>query len=474
MAGTERKRRSAPKPVQGSPTPRIAPPVPARSLVDAYVAQATAIGVDLYPWQRTAARYQNAVRPDGRWLWREACFVVARQNGKTELLVPLIVQRLRMGRRIMHTAQNRELPREVHARIADLMAAHYPDELKHRGRGIRFGAGQEEINLTNGGHYRIVAPTRSGARGPANDDVIVDEVRELTDYGFIAAAKPTLTASSNPQFLYLSNAGEDDSVVLNALRDRADEDPGLAYLEWSAAPERAPDDVEGWREANPAMGHNPAVLEFLETEYRTNRLQGTMSIFETEHLCRWVSTMRERLVAEFDWAACRAPLRKPARPVLGVAMDPDGRRASVALAWRTGDAVSLRMLYDVTGSPIDTDRLGTDLKKTAATFGAPTIAFDPLTDRELVKYARKSKPVQGQEFANATAQFVNLVAARTLAWDDADAVSADLAWTARKADPGGAYHAVRLSDDRPITAALAAIRAVWLASGPRTARLGVY
>ena len=69
----------------------------------------------------------------------------------------------------------------------------------------------------------------------------------------MAASRPTLTASRNPQTIYCSNAGDDMSVVLNALRTRAETDPSLAYMEWSAAPERPIDDREGWAEANPAL-----------------------------------------------------------------------------------------------------------------------------------------------------------------------------------------------------------------------------
>jgi hypothetical protein len=47
-------------------------------------------------------------------------------------------------------------------------------------------------------------------------------------------------------------------------------------------------------------------------------------------------------------------------------------------------------------------------------------------------------------------------------------VTDDLTWTSRKQDhETGSYQAVRAQDDRSITASLAAIRAVWLASGPR-------
>ena len=79
----------------------------------------------------------------------------------------------------------------------------------------------------------------------------------------------------------------------------------------------------------------------------------------------------------------------------------------------------------------------------------------------------KPERVTGQEWANATAQFVNLVTARRLRWQDAGSLGDDLAWTSRKAhDETGHFTAVRMADDHPIPAALASIRAVWLASGP--------
>ena len=78
-----------------------------------------------------------------------------------------------------------------------------------------------------------------------------------------------------------------------------------------------------------------------------------------------------------------------------------------------------------------------------------------------------TKSITGQEWANASAQFVNLVTSRRLRWQDNGALSDDLAWTSRKAhDETGHFTAVRMADTHPIPAALASIRAVWLASGP--------
>jgi hypothetical protein len=466
MAATLPRRR--PVGPRGSATPRVAPPVPARSRGAELREQAKALGIDFFPWQDTAGRYLYALGRRERWLYPEVGLIVARQNGKTEILVPHIVKRLRMGRRIMHTAQNRELPREVFARVADAMEDTYPALLEKR---PRFANGQEEILLRNGGKYRIVAPTRGGARGPSNDDVIVDEVRELDTHDFIAAAKPTLNASANPQILYLSNMGDDDSDVLNALIRRAGEDPALAYLEWSAPPEAEPDDVAGWLAANPAAGHMPQVLPNLTREHRSHLLAGTMAIFETEHLCRPVATLKPGLSNVTAWERWETPELEatPRRATLGLALDPAGTRASLAAAWpRPDGTIGLRLLYDVAGDPIDTDRLGKDMRNTARGLAAGVTGFDPLTDQALARSFTRTEPISAQKHANASAAFVSLLEAGRIRWEDAAAVGVDLEWTTRKGhEASGSFLAVRSREERPITAALAAIRAVWLASAPR-------
>jgi len=450
---------------QGTAEPRLAPPLPLKHGGKAFAAVAKSIGIDLMPWQQTTARYLTAIGPDARWLYRELAAVVARQQGKTTLLQPLIIDRLLKGQHIMHTAQNRELPREVHDAVANLLLEHFRDQLPPK-RGIRYGAGQEEIRLINGGHYRIVAPSRGGARGPSNDLVIIDELREMEDFDFIAAAKPTLTASPNPQMVYLSNAGTDDSVVLNSLKKRADADPSLAYLEWSAGPERAPDDEAGWLEANPAIGHKDGILDYLEHEYTSNLLADTMELFETEHLCRWVRTLSPPLVKPDVWAAARGELEAPTRPVLGISLDPDGTRASAVIAWRQSDtSIGMRLVADVTGNPVDVDRFGPDLVKLARTLGAFTVVHDPY-DEQLSRHFRKARPVNGREFAGSCGAFVRAIEGGNLHHKESEAIGDDLGWTQKRPVGPGAWMAIKRNDEHPITAALAAIRAVGAVSGP--------
>lgn len=437
----------------------MAPPVPALSLVREFEAAAVEAGIELMPWQIHAARYLTAIteRKVGKWKYREVCIVVARQNGKTSLLKPLILQRLRAGMKMLHTAQNRTLPRETFLEIAAVLADD-PDVVE-----IRQANGQESIKMVNGGTYSLVAP-RPGVRGYGVDVVILDEVREQHNFELMQAIKPTVTASRNPQTIYLSNAGDVTSVVLNDLKRRAHEDDSLAYLEWSAAPERPIDDQVGWREANPALGIT-IQLDTLLDLYRSSKA----TAFETEHLCRWVRSMRPRLVSDHAWEQARVEeLENGVRPYMGVAVDAAGRRASVALAWQQENGVVALDLVEDIADDLDLDKLGQALHDRAVRGGVVGIGYAGWTDTSLARHLGKNaRAIDGREFANASVTFARLTESGFLAWRGSDTLTNDLLWLARKPHESGAWQAVVVDEEHGATAALAAIRAVWLASGPR-------
>lgn len=461
---------------RGKERPRLAPPLPLRHEAAAVHAEADRLGLTLYPWQRRALRYATATVPGGGVLYPEVAIIVARQNGKTTFSEPLVVQWLRAGLRVMHVAHTRELPREMFDVIAQALSDEPELFPKRRGRIIwpRYGAGQEEIKLNNGGRYRIAAARTGGARGFPNDRVLVDELREMHSHDFMGALLPTLVAAPDPQTVYLSNAGTDESVVLNAIRDRAGADPSLAYLEWSAAPQRPTGDRAGWLEANPSVGHRPGLWRNLERSYESARLGGTLGQFETENLCRWVHTVLPPIVKVETWEELRAELPAPRRPALGLALDPTGRRASAALAWQLDSGrVATRLLADEVGEPIDVPAFGEQLRRLAKEVRVRRVAYDAATDQELAKYVPRAESVSGAKLTNASSMFVNLVESSGLAWDG-EAVTADIEWLGRRTHPlPGTWTAVPMSDEHPVTGMLATIRAVWLASGPRPVKARV-
>lgn len=467
MLAADGARRSSPK---GATRPRLAPPEPITTpVLQEYLAAAAKLRIELVPWQRVAARYMIATQGK-RWRWPEVCIVVARQNGKTKLLLPRVLMGLERGESILHTAQNRKLPGKTFREIASAVLT---DPVLGATAEVRKANGQEEVRLPGGGRYFLVAPTPGAARGETADLVLIDEVREQQDQDLMDAILPTITARPGAQVIYLSNAGDEDSVILNELKRRGEQGDGrLAYLEWSAGPERGLDDVAGWAEANPMLGYgmNLATLE----GFRRSR---PPTSFETEHLCRWVQSMLPGFLPPELWERQHAGrgttphLEHPARPTMAVALDASGRRASVCLAWmQTDGSIALRLTDDLNAEGgLDIDRMGRDLRDAATRAKVRAVGHDPETEAELIKYQRQSTPVIGRAFTAASQTFVQAVQAGRLRWeDDTGALTADLAWTARRIDADdGTFFAVKAKPDRPITAILAAIRAVSLATGDR-------
>ena len=112
------------------------------------------------------------------------CIVVARQNGKTTLMMPIIIQALRDGKRIVHIAQNRNLPRQMFDLIAgEICTGHRTSCPRAAGQdhlaALRRRAGGSQAQQRR--PYRIAAANQGGARGFTNDIVIVDELREMVN-----------------------------------------------------------------------------------------------------------------------------------------------------------------------------------------------------------------------------------------------------------------------------------------------------
>lgn len=456
---------------QSRTPPRLAPPAPARTMIKDYERAADELGITLMPWQNVVGRYMTALGPKGNWLYRRVAVIVARQNGKTEIIKPRVLLGLRLGRAQLHIAQDRTRPRQ--STFEPLVE--FFDSAEHRRlygvKQIRLGSGQERLVCYNGGSYTITAPTSGSARGGSYDDVYVDEVQEFEDDRVEAIIRPTTTARPNAQITYFGSAGTENAVVLNDIRRRKDDDPRMAYLEWSASPERGINDREGWAEANPALGITISI-ENLEDDF----VSMIPNDFEREHMARWVISSQPRLLPEGIWERTRTEdAGDPQRPVMGVSLDPGGKRASAAIAWMRSDgSIGLRVEADVTGDPIKVDEVGPMLAKRAIKLGATSVSYDDWTDKDLARHFKNAKPCNGRDFAAASESFVRLVEAGRLRWDLADEVTTDLAWTARKPHESGAWQAVRAQHDRSITAVLAAIRAAWLASAPRVPAPRIY
>lgn len=424
--------------------------------------QATAdIGLRHFAWELDAASAIYA-RTGDHWRFPEVCIVCSRRNGKTTLVKPRVIEGLRRGEKILHVAHNRALPRKaVFIPIVSQAKKLFPDLEPY----VRLANGTEELSLSNGAVYEIASDRQGSGRGTGNDTIIIDELREQESDDLVAAVAPTIADSPDGQIIYLSNAGTDKSLTLNTLRASRDTNPYLCYLEWSAAPEREIDDREGWREANPSLPFMPQMWQTLETAF----LSRSASVFKTEHLCQWVTSMSSAVVTEFTWRTqCVVTgLEPPKRPGLGVALDPSGTRMSAFLGWQQADgSIAVQPVLEIEGM-VDVDAVGKQLRQLAMKNRARMTAYSGSTDVALSQYLSHTKPVDGRLHAQASASFATLAESGRLKVISSELLDNDLRYTVRRDHNDGAWSAVRADEKRPITSALAAIRAAWLAAAPK-------
>lgn len=450
------------------PSPRVAHhrlSDAAGSLVDALGTAARLAGLPkgLLPWQTHVAEVVTSVDADGRWLHPEAAVVVARQNGKTTFITPRVITGLTRGEHIVHVAHDRARPAETFLEVADIFER-VPSLKSLLAAKPARARGFERLKTVTGGDYHIYSSQRDAIRGTqAVDLLIIDEVRMFTDHAFMAAAVPTTLTSNNPQILYLSNAGHAASVILNDLRARGLEHaPDLAYLEYSVPETADIDDESLWHLANPSLGHTV-------TLDRLRQLRRSMppGDFDAEHLCRWVTTAEQLLVEADQWERCTVDELPPGtRPALGVAVDPETGRVSAVVAWMTptGD-VAVDLAAEADSSDLET--LAAKIVTRARDVGVTVVGFNPWTDQDLIRHINhkmSTKKITGQELSSAAALFADTVTRRRLAHVGNDTLTLDIGWLTRKTRPDGTFTPQRRS--RPVTSALAAVTAVWLATNP--------
>src|SRR5690606_16855002 len=156
---------------------------------------------------------------------------------------------------------------------------------------------------------------------------------------------------------------------------------------------------------------------------------------------------------------------------LAFTMDPSGRRASVVRAWvQTDGRVAVQEVIEARGesAPIDTNRLGKDILELARNERIRSIGFASWTDKDLARPEPPAKAADDKGSAAAAEAFARYISSGRIVWADAPHITNDLEATVRRTHNSGAFTAVPATPDRSITAAQAAVRAVWLASAPRT------
>jgi len=285
------------------------------------------LGIDLLPWQRWTLIHALELLEDGTLRFRTVLILVARQNGKSTLMQVLSLWAMYvLGRRlVIGTAQNLDVAEEVWEGAVE-MAEEIP-ELASEIEKVSRVNGKKFVRLASGERYKVAAASRRGGRGLSGDLVLLDELREHQTWDAWSAVTKTTMARAAAQVWAASNAGDAASIVLRWLRkmahatigdpdglvdvndivtpeDASDpEDGTLAVFEWSAPPGCSIHDRDGWRAANPALGHT-----ITERAIRSAAATDPEWVFRTEVLCQWIDTTTDGPFPPGAWEACADPL----------------------------------------------------------------------------------------------------------------------------------------------------------------------
>jgi LAGLIDADG-like domain len=195
----------------------------------------------------------------------------------------------------------------------------------------------ESLTLAGGGRYKIAASNRKAGRGLSVDELNIDELREQRSWQAWSALSKTTMARPLAQIWCMSNAGDDESVVLNQLRDAAlsGRDPSIGLFEWSAPDDCELDDLGAIRQANPGLGYTVSLQAI-----RTAQTTDPPAVYRTEVLCQKVDQL-DGAIDFAAWKACHDPrgTMEGLRARLAFCFDaaPDGRHATLAAAARLDD-----------------------------------------------------------------------------------------------------------------------------------------
>lgn len=320
------------------------------------------------PWQRWLLIHGLELLPDGRPRFRTLLVEVARQNGKTTLLVILALWWMFVVEvdMVLGTSTKLDYARESwHKSVR--VAESAPALTRHRGRRwTREANGEQESWTAAGCRYKIAPSNEEGGRSLTVHRLILDELRQHHDYSAWAASVNAGNAVRNFQVWAITNAGSDRSVVLNDLHEAGEQfitwwrenlevcQPGLTSLEiadlaaagapgdprsgmfsWSCTEDMDPLDPAALAIANPNLGRRIEIDTLLGAARIAAAAGGeALAKFKTEAMCIRVRSMN-LAVDLAAWGRTAEPATLDAqRGRIAACLDvsPDGQRADLVAA----------------------------------------------------------------------------------------------------------------------------------------------
>lgn len=316
-------------------------------------------GLTLFEWQKNVIDRLFMVKANGEWAASEFGVLVARQNGKGEILVLYTLAHLflfprRDDRRktILYTAHETKTAGDGFARIRSVIES--VPALSSRVEHIYTANGIEGIILKKrkrqklGDRVKFVARSKNSGRGFSADIIIQDEAQEESEKAH-AALTYTQSAVPNKQEVFFGTAPEDgvnDCAVFEGVRDRGRAGVSeTGWMEWTPAGSEDPDaeidftDEVNWLAANPSAPHL-ITLDTIRKQLERDTSPGAAT-FGRERLSIWPNSALETSApSDFDmdrWYEHEVSVWLSRRVALAVVVGRGGGYSSICGAQRLDD-----------------------------------------------------------------------------------------------------------------------------------------
>lgn len=344
MTAALRKRSSA------SCQPLFATPrTPSRKTLGPRVAQiAELLGKPLMPWQRMVMDVALELDDEGLPAFHTVILVVMRQNGKTEILLPLMTHRATgwdKPQRILYTTQTSAKARE---KWEDIHVKRLQESPLAPMFTTRLRLNSEAMIWANGSMWSPGAATaKTGGTGDTLNLGVIDEAWSRPDSRTELGMRPAMLTQPDRQLWLCSMvpgasraAGTDSLYLRQKMRTgrrivEQGQTTGIAYFEFSAEEGLDPYDPATWWSCMPALGHT-----ITEKSIHDDMESMELIDFCAEYLGWWPQENRPtwRFIKETAWAMLKDPGSQISSGIsLGVDIDPERRHAAIAAAGRRPD-----------------------------------------------------------------------------------------------------------------------------------------
>lgn len=315
-------------------------------------------GYILDDWQRLVLDAWLGKDGYGNYTVTSAGLSVPRQNGKNVIVEAREFYGLMINaERILHTAHQVRTTKRAFRRLVSMFTDKRYPEVMQAVKRIRYGIGEECIELNNGGVIEFTSRSRQTARGYEGISLVVfDEAQELTDdqaEAIVSVLSASITGIRQLLYIgtpvYSSSSGEVFCRFREGCIASADDPGASCWHEWSIPSDPVDkikiDDKALWYECNPALGYR-LTEEFTGEELKTLSPDG----FCRERLGRWspnIQTESDFAIDTALWDSCKSDKLKPeGKTAYGIKFSADGSEVVLCGAVVGADGISRISLID--------------------------------------------------------------------------------------------------------------------------------